>query len=514
MDDLTSMQRFTLVWELEQRYSNLCSLMDLQKLCYDFEECLKSICIKRIVMLSSQIFENVKDTGDASDFIVNNEGKWFIIKAVADLYNERSLNITLSSVIGKGKVVKAGTVKISEAGQYKRINLYIAEDLKVKDNRILKVIESIFCVGYIWYKNKVLQFVHKESVSVASDLYLYLKNIIQNDKLYEKVWLAVVGKGYGFRLLNEEQVKAASMIYKYSRSNINPNLYLVNLVSTKLPYDKILMKHALNYERNITADLKEADYTKNGDLYSLTLTQLYEGDAFSISPLYKGEISLVALYPVDVKERIESIFELNSISIKQVYISHLKKIELAFLLFNATNCDQYDSPSYTEIMNVLEICIQKGYIEKTSDIKKTYILNWLCLNGILKDKQSKYVATQYGRSIMNDSRRMIMNLQVIQNNSGIVTNGGENNKNVLNKCTLTYDNKAINEAITGIRTSVKGMDEEEYVNNAMDMLEKEIKKDNPKKSIIDRIVTSIEGISKISDKLVHLKNILKLLFLV
>ena len=107
-----------------------------------------------------------------------------------------------------------------------------------------------------------------------------------------------------------------------------------------------------------------------------------------------------------------------------------------------------------------------------------------------------------------------MNLQVIQNNSGIATNGGENNKNTLNKYTLTHDNKTIDEVITGIRTSVKGMDEEEYVNNAMDMLEKEIKKDNPKKSIIDRIVTSIEGISKISDKLVHLKNILKLLFLI
>lgn len=89
MDDLTDLtltQRSTLVWELEQRYPNLNSLIDLQKLCYDFEECLKSICIKRIVVLSFQMFENVKNTGDASGFIVNNEGKWFIIKAVADLY--------------------------------------------------------------------------------------------------------------------------------------------------------------------------------------------------------------------------------------------------------------------------------------------------------------------------------------------------------------------------------------------------------------------------------------------
>lgn len=517
MDDLTDLtltQSSTLVWELEQRYPNLNSLIDLQKLCYDFEECLKSICIKRIVVLSFQMFENVKNTGDASGFIVNNEGKWFIIKAVADLYDERTLNITVSSVIGKDKIVKAGTVKISEAGQYKRINLYLAEELKAKDNRILKLIDSIFCSGYIWYKNKVFQFVHKESVNVASDLYLYLKDIIQNDKLYEKVWLAIVGKGYGFRLLNEEQVKAASTIYKYSRSNINPNLYLVNLVSTKLPYDKILMRQALNYERNITADLKEADYTKSGDLYSLTLSQLYEGDAFSISPLYKGDISLVALYPVDVKERIENILKLNSSFLKQVYLSRLKKIELAFLLFNTTNHDQYDSPSYAEIMDVLDACIQKGYIKKTPDIKKAYILNWLCLNGILEDKQSKYIATQYGRSIMNESRRTIMNLQVIQNNSGIATNGGENNENALNKYALTHDNKAIDEVITRIRTSIKGTDEEEYVNNAMDMLEKEIKKDNPKKSIINRIVTSIEGISKISDKLLNLKNILEALLFV
>lgn len=107
-----------------------------------------------------------------------------------------------------------------------------------------------------------------------------------------------------------------------------------------------------------------------------------------------------------------------------------------------------------------------------------------------------------------------MNLQVIQNNSGIATNGGENNENALNKYALTHDNKAIDEVITRIRTSIKGTDEEEYVNNAMDMLEKEIKKDNPKKSIIDRIVTSIEGISKISDKLLNLKNILEALLFV
>ena len=39
MDDLTDLtltQSSTLVWELEQRYPNLNSIIDLQKLCYDF----------------------------------------------------------------------------------------------------------------------------------------------------------------------------------------------------------------------------------------------------------------------------------------------------------------------------------------------------------------------------------------------------------------------------------------------------------------------------------------------
>lgn len=44
--------------------------------------------------------------------------------------------------------------------------------------------------------------------------------------------------------------------------------------------------------------------------------------------------------------------------------TYLKLWLLAFLLFNTTNHDQYDSPSYAEIMDVLDACIQKGYIKK------------------------------------------------------------------------------------------------------------------------------------------------------
>lgn len=513
MDELGFVQHFDLVWKLEQRYSAVSSLFELQNLCYELEECLKSICVDTIVQLASQLFDNVKDTTHMQNFIISNDGIWYNVKAVPNLYDGRCLNIIISTIRDECKIIKIGTTNVSGTGQYSKINMYVAKELKVKKNSVLNLADTIFSVGYAWYRNKMYEYLQKESVSVAREVYTYLKNIFHNDGLYEKVWLAVVGKGYGFRLLNETQAEAALNTYGHNKCNISPNCYLVNLLSTRLPYQKLLMKEALNYDCKITADLRQADYTKSGDLYSLTLFNLYEGDAFSIYPLYKGEISLVALYPVEVKEAVESILEINKHYLKQVFLNRLKKIELAFLLYDETENVGFEEPSYSEIISVLDKCMLRGYIEKPIDLRETHVYNWLCACGLLEDKQNKYIVTEYARSVVKEGgNKVSMNIQLIQNNSGIATNGGKKNENIFNKSTLMNNGGTVKEAINEVRIGIKGQEEEEYVNNAMDMLEKEIKENKPRINLIKRILSSIEGISSIGDKLLHLKNILKLMF--
>ena len=467
MYDWALVQRSDLVWQLEQRYPNINSLFELQRFCYELEECLRSICVERIVELASWLFDDVKDITHTKtkNFIISNDGIWYSVKAVSDLYDDRCLNIIICTISGKCKSIKIGAVNVRGTGQYSKINLYVAKELKVKKSSVLSLADTIFSVGYAWYKNKMHEYIKRESVSVASEVYTYLKSIFHNDRLYENVWLAVVGKGYGFRLLNEQQTEAALNTYGHNKSNIGPNQYLTNLLSTRLPYQKILMKEALNYGCKITADLRQADYTKSGDLYSLTLFNLYEGDAFSIYPLYKGEISLVALYPVEMKEAVENILDINKNYLKQVYLSRLKKIELAFLLFDETENKKLEEPSYSEIR----------------------------------------------RSVVKGDNKVSMNIQLIQNNSGIATNGGKDNENILNKSTFMNNGKNIEQAINEVRAGIKGQEEEEYVNNALDMLEKEIKESKPRINLINRILSSIEGISSIGEKLLHLKSIIKIM---
>ena len=115
------------------------------------------------------------------------------------------------------------------------------------------------------------------------------------------------------------------------------NRLVTELLSTRLPSEKMLMQIAIDNKATLVGELRKAVYTAEGSIYSTTLYSLYGGESFVMWPLYIDEFSIVALYPLDVKNEIEKLVKMNLITMRQIIKNEMSQLMLAYNLFSNKN---------------------------------------------------------------------------------------------------------------------------------------------------------------------------------
>lgn len=331
---------------------NARSIEGLRDLCNNVEDNAQKLCVQLTYKFAYKIFKSIPNK-NFFDFIRDNNGYIYSIKVADDILERQKLLIAITNLQTKQDIVKL-YVSLNTTGKYNNICIIIPQKLIKNETYIQEFYKCILETSYNWFKEQVLLFINNNSICVANKLYTYMRSIVSQHTLLANFWFAIVGKGCGFRLLDYElTLNAFELIDKnIYGSGSYTNKLLTELISTKLPTDKMLMQIAIENEATLVGELSKAAYTNEGSIYSATLYALYGGESFVIVPLHIDEFSILALFPVDLKYELESILQENIVLIRQLIQEELSSLIKAYDLF-------IEYPNDDLSMNDISLCVKK-----------------------------------------------------------------------------------------------------------------------------------------------------------
>lgn len=392
-------------------------LDDLESFSSDIENAIAHIIKSAICMYSEMFILNHISVCDDSS-IIDDVGNIYKINISPEVTDFTVLNIAIINSRANKQNVNQ-TYKFNNAGKYNSIHFILAKSLRFNIDILKQAITQILDTCYTFYKIKLREFISSDLTNVSKNVYSYIFSIICDDEINNDFWLAIVGKGVGFRLVNPsivERLFTTFAKHKHNDDDVSINELIANLLDTKLPYGKILMKAAVDYNQCITVDLTNAVYTKEGSLYSKTMYTLYGGESFSIFPVYIGDISIVALYPVEKKDAIEIILNRYKTEISEIIKHEMQNIEKAFTLFSdfdiesnkvGLNASMFlDNADY--MLNVLKkflVTDQNGKPQligvSSLSPDEHIVLHWLIDKGFLEEFNGLYRITNFGFALIN-----------------------------------------------------------------------------------------------------------------
>lgn len=533
MNNFLMLSKNKLIMHLESIFKDVKTLDGLSAMSERIEQELRGFCKLLILNETKVFFENFSSNTKFYNYLVDDNGKRYFLRFIENLQDFREVLFLIyeeRDIVGRE--IQTYCVQVNGYGRCNKIIIKVSKNLKFKNEVLPQMLKMAYEAAYGWYGIKIESFVSEKTVSVAKNVYNYMRKVLCNDRLYKVFWLAVVGKGYGFRLVNEEQVRTLFETFSYNQDfSYSVNDYVGNLISTRLPYDELLMKEALDSNEKVNGDISGAKYTKEGNIYSKTMYALYQGDAFSIYPIYRGDIGIVALFPVEYKKEIELHLDYMKFDIIEEVKRELSNIELAYLLFDDDYKEHYNSGikmpaigkgvivmnEMEKITEVLDIyykvyCQFKG--DFVLDSNRTYNSDELQYrkilvdNGMLRKVDGGYCITSKGIQFKEEGNVNKEN-KIIDNsgNSGIIIMG--DGKNVGNP--IYYGSgsaKDYCEVIESIRSVIGGSESQEYVESLLNLLEKELKNKEPKPNIVKTILTNLASISTISTFVIKLKELI------
>lgn len=252
------------------------SIEELRDLCTNVEKEALSLCYKLTYKNAKILFNSVL-TENVSDYIVDSDGLFYSISCADDILEKSKLLIAINTVKSTNNPIVQTNVYLEHTGKYDKICILIPKNL-IKTNVIIaNFYKNIFETAYCWFKEQVILYVSDTKNCVARNLYAYLRSIVKNKELLENFWLAIVGQGYGFRLLDYDLTLNSFELISNNTNTYGSytNKLVTELLSTRLPSDKMLMQIAINNKKTLIGELRKAIYTVEGSIYSTTLYSLY-----------------------------------------------------------------------------------------------------------------------------------------------------------------------------------------------------------------------------------------------
>lgn len=509
------------------------SIDGLRNLCENTEQKVLSLCIAFIKEYADKLFRSVTKKY-SNDFIVDVDGNFYSIRLTDDIVEKTKLIVLINSQRLISSELTTIDIKLKSTGKYKKISVILPNKLIRGKIYITELFKCIFETTYFWFKEQVLYYISNNKICVARKLYSYLHSTVENKEILQNFWFAIVGQGYGFRLLDYDlTLSAFDLIDKnIEKYDVYTNRLVSELISTKLPTQKMLMQIAIDNKAILIGDLRKAVYTSEGSIYSTTLYTLYDSNNFVIQPIYIDDFSILALYPVELKNEIESIINHHKAVFCQLVRNEMTQLITAYDLFSNRVINDDIS------MNKISLCINKIlsflYQARISIAKDAGI----DIYGIFKKQYN------YDESVFNNAMKILKdNRYVMQDTSNnyIITDSGvsclfkggdimsENKSQTFNFFGGNFDrsaigsqfqgdmnNDAINmEAFNKILSQIlevaktQNQFEQNIILGEIDKLRTEVNSKKPKTEVIKNILDWMQKITSIAGFAITLTNILK-----
>lgn len=294
--------------------------------------------IEDILKEKSKDFLGLNSNIKNSYLTSENEGLLFSINIAKDIYENKIMNILVNvHLVGNKPNLKKLYINIDGYGSVQEIIFLYPEILNIDLIAINSLLKNIYEVGYNWYQIKIEELINLEKISLTKELYDYIKKIIPSKNLRKHLWFATVTEEYGFRLIEQdvaidlfERINSHATYFDHSTNRL-----VAEMLSTRMPKDKILMQKAIEVDQVIDVDIKQAKYSKEGSIYSAAMAAFYGCESFTIQPILvtTDSANIVALYPSDKRNDFEFLINEHNDRLITICKNTTSKIYQAQKLF-------------------------------------------------------------------------------------------------------------------------------------------------------------------------------------
>lgn len=510
--------------------TQIANIDELSELCSKIENKILSLIICKTQKYGKLLFNKIHMCG--FDYLVDTSGNKYLITIADDILDNSSMSICINKNFSKTKATDLTNLDftINTTGRYHNIHLIIHKDLIPSNTKIVDFYKMIFETSYSCFKETVIQYVSNSKVCVAKNIYSYVKSLFTNRDLLKNFWFAIVGQGYGFRLVDLDLTENAFQIINDSIDDYASytNKLVSELLGTKLPTEKMLMTLAIKHKQTLIGELNKALYTSEGSIYSTTLYALYGSESFVMWPIYIDEFSVLALYPTEVKTEIEETIQPHLNYLRRRIAEEIDVLIKAYDLFNGYKTD--DSSTYTVklsviIKKILNMLFQAHMSDLPYDVGinitkifKSHVdyddniffdaLNSLKNNCYISECADKtYRISEKGIKYLKEKETM-SNKQSNASNvfNGPVTISGDFISNYYNSVDLEEFSKIIKQL-----TECANKEElylREVILEKINELDSEVHKKNPNKNMIYNILDWLSKISSTAGFCITLNNLL------
>jgi len=307
---LIETERERLLSDLNQVYGTL-RLPDLAVAADSVEDFLFGTIADRLIERAELLFDCRR--GVASQTLVDKTGQAYHLRMADHIRDIQTLLIAITPIgLHTTHWPRARRVRTEGFGRYRKIDFIISPAVRVKFDLLSALVAMIVETAYLWFKNQLIALALDERLSLARNLYKYIKNIFPSEKLRENLWFACVTEDVGFRLLEHDVARASfPLVDQHSkRYGYSTNRLVSEVLNTVLPRHKLLMQKAVSLKKCLDANLAEAKYKQEGSSYAAAMATLYGSDFFTMYPiLTEGQICILALFPTPFRSSIEPLLD-------------------------------------------------------------------------------------------------------------------------------------------------------------------------------------------------------------
>jgi hypothetical protein len=267
--------------------------------------------------------------------LVGGNGELYKLISSFNITEPKQFIICLQSLTGLPEKCGEFYVDIDGYGRYTQVLLlYPARVADGLNNQLIySWVKAIVETGYLWFVDKAGKITNVDLPDLAADLYAYIRRYLLDEASKTKLWFSAIADGWGFRLIDPSLATQAFAKFKAHNelSAYSTNRYVAELLSTYLPESIMLMRTAIDGGECIDVNLRDAQYTKSGSIYALTMTTLYGCESFTVFPVYKGErLSVGGVFDTENRSMLEPLLGFHKSELVRICREHLGEIRPSY----------------------------------------------------------------------------------------------------------------------------------------------------------------------------------------
>lgn len=307
---------------------------DLPDFVQQFELRLQVLIEHQVIQDLAARLENARLSADESLLIVGSD-VYDVFVRERDVLRPNTLGITVLKRGTPPEDVVTESAQLHGSGQFNEIEVVIDQSIGGEAEPLLELATVVLRAGYRCLEDIVRRVFRGIQSELVDRLYRKLRIVLapqRNASVVEKVWFGIIVEEEGFWVLDEN---AADSVFESlgkpgERRIISPTHGFTLFVSTRIPFELMASKEAVQARKPVDLDLSKAKYLDTLTDFEKSEEAILKSPALTSLPVYCSDYekaeALLLCFPTVVKQEVLPLVTPHLDLFRNIYLEQRSKV--------------------------------------------------------------------------------------------------------------------------------------------------------------------------------------------